>query len=239
MNKRWVVIPLAVVAIVVGTTAFAQAQLFDDPGQGPGPGMGPGECPQPGMGPGMGIGGGPGQGDGPGMQKHEKLRERIELMAMWKLTDALDLDQETAAKLFPMLHEFNAQQQELREKRREIIVGLKTEVEKKKPNSDSLSEMIEDFKENEIELVKQRNKKLDELSKLLTEEQVAKMIVFVPQFERDVRQMIDDVRMRRHERQGKPGTQGQQKRPPMQGGQQRPPVQGEEELAPPPEEDLP
>jgi Spy/CpxP family protein refolding chaperone len=196
MNKRWFVALLAALAITFGVTLPANAEPFDDPGQGPGPGA--------------------------GMQKHERLRERVELMAMWKLTDALNLDQETAAKLFPMLHDLNVQQQKLREKRREIVKGMKVELEKKKPDSKALKKMIEQFQENEIDMVKLRNKKLDDTAKLLTDEQVAKMIVFVPQFERDVRQMIDEVRTRRHDRFGSDRRQGEMELPP-----------------PPPEEDLP
>ncbi|MBI5118544.1 hypothetical protein HZA56_18915 [Candidatus Poribacteria bacterium] len=196
MNKKSFVALLVALAVTFGVTLVANAEPFDDPGQGPGP--------------------------GPGMQKHERLRERVELMAMWKLTDALNLDQETAAKLFPMLHDLNVQQQKLREKRREIFEGMKAEIEKKQPDSKVLKKMIEQFQENETDMVKLRNKKLDDASKLLTDEQVARMIVFVPQFERDVRQMIDEVRTRRHDRFGKDRGQGEMELPP-----------------PPPEEDLP
>ncbi len=152
----------------------------------------------------------PGRFDEPGTRnetrKRERVRDRIELMKMWKLTEALDLDQETAAKVFPLLNAHNEEHRKLREKRYEIISALKQESEKDQADTRVLRSLLNNFKENERAMVELRNKKLDDLSKLLGEEQVAKLIVFVPQFEREMRELIWETRHRHHGPQSKGGT---------------------------------
>ncbi len=146
-------------------------------------------------------------GDESGRRPHrqrEKQRERIGLMMMWRLTNALELDQDTAAKLFPMMREFDVEKRQLHEKRRDMIQQMRTEVEKDNPDRAALRKMIDDFKQNELDMVGLRNKRLDDLSKILSDEQVAKMIIFVPQFERNVRELISDVRARRRQHGGMP-----------------------------------
>lgn len=157
-----------------------------------------------------------GDGDMRPRRQQERQRERIGLMMMWRLTEALELDQDTAARLFPMMREFDVEKRQLHEKRRDMIRQMKAEVEKDNPDRAVLRKMIDDFKQNEIDIVNLRNKRLDDLSKILSDEQVAKMIIFVPQFERNVRELISDVRARRKQRggmrmQGEPG--GMQSRP--------------------------
>ena len=119
----------------------------------------------------------------------EKMRERIDLMMMWKLTRALDLDEETAAKLFPLLHESNQQQRKLHENRRDIIRQLQAEVEKDQPDSAAMRGLMDKFKQNEREAVELKNKKLDDISKVLSEKQTVQFIIFGREFMRDVRDL--------------------------------------------------
>ena len=132
--------------------------------------------------------------------RREQMRDRVELMLMWKLTEALDLDDETATKLFPLLKESNKRQRELREKRRDMIKQIEDEVDKEAPDSTVLRSMIDEFKKNERAMVDARIQRLDSFSEILTDEQIAKMIALVPKFERRVKDMIHEGRRMRKER---------------------------------------
>ncbi len=141
-------------------------------------------------------------------QDHARMRERIELIKMWKLTEVLDLDQETAAKLFPLIHDFDSQQQALRKKRGQTIKQMGEELKKDSPDDSVLRPLIEEFKKNETEMVKLRMERLDRLSKVLTDEQIAKMIALIPKFERDVRDLLGEARSMRRDRHKMFGRHG-------------------------------
>ena len=140
-----------------------------------------------------------------GMGRHDKgdkqkMKERIELIKMWKLTEALDLDQETAAKLFPLMHEFDVKQRQLHMNRGETIKLMREELKGETADSMALRALIKEFKKNEREMVDLRIERLDSMSEHLSDEQIAKMISLVPKFERGVRELLGDARQMRKDR---------------------------------------
>lgn len=138
-------------------------------------------------------------GDRP-TRKRDRIHQRIELMKMWRLTEALELDQETAAKLFPVLREQEEKERKLRDNGRDILKEMKAELDKEEPDSRALSKLTKQYMQNERDIVDFRGKRLDELSKFLSEEQIAQMMLFVPRFERDMREMICEARMKHMQR---------------------------------------
>lgn len=171
MKRKWSVILILAVAVVLGSLTVAHAKM----GEG-------------------------GRSDRPHHKQDEaRMRERIELIKMWKLTEVLDLDQETASKLFPLMHEFDVKQQELREKRGETFRQMREELEKDAPDTSALRPLIDDFTKNERKMVELRIEQLDKLSKVLSDDQIAKMIVLIPKFERNVRELMGEARAMRKE----------------------------------------
>jgi hypothetical protein len=132
-----------------------------------------------------------------GKQNRARLRERIEMVKMWKLTQALDLDEATAEKLFPLLNQYEDQQRQLRVKRAELLKQLNDELKKDSADPAILRKTVDEYKKNDAELVQTRNQRMDDLSKILSEKQMAQLIVFVPRFEREVKNLMNDVRARR------------------------------------------
>jgi Spy/CpxP family protein refolding chaperone len=143
------------------------------------------------------------RGDGP--RERDKMRERIGMMMMWRLTDVLELDQETAAKVFPLMREYDEQQRNLRDKRRDIVKKLQDTLDQEKSDPTALTGLIGEFKQNERDMVEMRNKRLDALSEVLSDEQVAKLIVCIPQFEHEMRGMMRHGRDAREMRRSMPG----------------------------------
>ncbi len=184
MDRKWMFPIIVVTMFLLSATAFAQTDPSDKP---PGKPMRHHEHEE------MGPSGKPEERP---MWNREHMWKRIEMMKMWKLTEALNLDEKTAAKLFPMIHEYDQQQWKLRQKRHEIMKDMKAELEKEKPDSATLDKMIDAFKQNERDMVDSRNKALSELSKVLTQEQVAELIVAIPKFEHEVRKWMYEARAR-------------------------------------------
>jgi Spy/CpxP family protein refolding chaperone len=139
---------------------------------------------------------------GRGRQKMDKeqMRERIELLKMWKLIEVLDLDQETAMKLFPVMHEFDVKQDDLRKSRGETFRQMKEELSKDAADPAVLSALTDQFKKSERAMTEVRIERLDALSKILSEEQIAKMITLVPQFEQKIRGLMSEAKARHKER---------------------------------------
>ena len=117
----------------------------------------------------------------------EEMRERIELGIMSKLTEELDLDQETADKLFPVLSEANEHQRKLRKKHGQTIKQMKEELKREFPESATLKQLTKDFKRNERDMTEAKLRRLDALSKILSDEQIAKLIVLASKIEKKSR----------------------------------------------------
>ena len=130
----------------------------------------------------------------------QKVRDRVEFIKMWKLTEALDLDQEMATKLFPLMNEFDQKQRDLRKKRSETMKQMGEELEKDASDPAALRSLIDQFKENERDMTNMRIQRLDALSKVLTDEQVATMIALAPKFESRVKELIGEARGMQRER---------------------------------------
>ncbi len=55
--------------------------------------------------------------------------EKLEMIKMWKLTDALDLTEEQAAKLFPAMKDFRRAREERRKRELELVGELREAVD--------------------------------------------------------------------------------------------------------------
>jgi len=156
--------------------------------------------------PGEGETGGPGsppfEGDEhpPPLKKREEIRKRIELIRMWKLTEELDLTEETGAKLFPILHKYDEKRMELQKEHHTIMKGLKEALENVATSDEEIEAAMENMEKNalaEYDLVRQQR---EELKGVLSPRQQAKFILFQRQFHRELRKIIAEAR----ERRGKP-----------------------------------
>jgi Spy/CpxP family protein refolding chaperone len=142
-------------------------------------------------------------GKGPGTAatdkaiEREKLRDQIfdQLRAerMWKLTDALKLDEATAAKLFPLLSKFDEQERNLGRERGETHRELRAATEAPTPDNARLDALISKLialrgRRHDIEV-----EKLAALRKILKPLQMAKLMMLVPRMDESFRRRIHDA----------------------------------------------
>jgi Spy/CpxP family protein refolding chaperone len=135
-----------------------------------------------------------------GRGNRARLRERIDRMKKSQITEVLNLDEETSQKLFPLMDKFQEQRHALRRQQVDLMNQLKNELAKQPADSAAIQNTLDAFKRNQLELVETRNQQLDELGTILTQEQVAKLVVSMPRFMRNMRDMMEDVRARRRQR---------------------------------------
>lgn len=122
-------------------------------------------------------------------------RAIIEKIRIYRLTKELDLSTEQAYEFFPKLNELQKIDQEFRAEQREILNELRVLIEsdsQEKEILQSLSKYESIFRDR----VERQISKLREIREMLTPNQQAKYLLFQDEFEREIRQLIKQVRKR-------------------------------------------
>jgi len=132
--------------------------------------------------------------DPPKKERHEKIRERIETLRMWRLTKVLDLDEATASRLFPLLNRYDKKRFWIERDVRKDMNALRRALEGR--NMDELQEILQRLEDRHNELQRLNDEERAELKKILTPEQQARYVLFQYKFKRDMRRMIEKAKMR-------------------------------------------
>ena len=130
----------------------------------------------------------------PGVPEGKRL---IETIKIWKMTEALNLDEDQAFKLFPRLaqleaarREFQRRQRLLREELAELLKQRPLRDEEIKARLDLLDRAETDFRGHE-QVIR------GGLRSILSLEQQARLALFEDRFETEMRSVMQDLRQRR------------------------------------------
>lgn len=123
---------------------------------------------------------------------------RIGMLRLFKLTEILELSEEDAAHLFPVIQRYDRQFRTITEKKDRLMRELQTELRSENPGKKKLQKLVDEILALEREAMKLRNEQFKELKKILTAEQYAKYLLFDDQFRHDMNRMLDDIRRKRH-----------------------------------------
>ncbi len=130
--------------------------------------------------------------DEPSSEKREQIRKRIETLRMWKLTEELDLDEKTSARLFPVLGKYDKQraklQHTIRKDMRELRRSLRSDQDA------DYRGMLDRLEKNHKEMQSIKDAEIKELKTILTAKQQAQYLLFHMKFKREMRRIIDDSR---------------------------------------------
>ncbi|KJR43697.1 hypothetical protein MCHI_000400 [Candidatus Magnetoovum chiemensis] len=132
-------------------------------------------------------------------EKVETMREKISTIKMWKLTQALDLDESTASRLFPLLNSFDKKRAPLEVSLRENIATLKKIIET--ASDDELAKSIDDIRNTNSTLNSLNEEDIAAIKDILPLRQQAKYLLFQMDFNREMRMTMDklkDARLDRH-----------------------------------------
>lgn len=133
----------------------------------------------------------------PSKEQREKLRKRVETLKMWRLTKTLDLNEESASRLFPLINKYD-------KKRFAVMQKMRKDMRKLRKTVDTLSEselsiIIERLKGNHRRLQEISHEEIQKLSDMLTTREMAKFIIFKHDFNREMKKIITKVRGKTHE----------------------------------------
>ena len=134
------------------------------------------------------------------MEDHDgNDRGRMEMYAIWKLTENLDLDEKQAEVFFPKLNSHKAKMEEMGNERRDIWEDIVLKAKKGEKVTDKELEIARNkTKALEKKVAAEKEKFADGLSGVLSNEQQVL-------FQISGREMVNDVkqRMRDHRKRGK------------------------------------
>jgi Spy/CpxP family protein refolding chaperone len=141
----------------------------------------------------------PGQPGQPGERKVDKehLREQIidKLRAerMWKLTEALKLDEATAARLFPLLAKFDDQERAIGKERGPIVRDLRDAVDAASPDANRINGLVEKLMGIRARRQALEAEKLASVRKVLTPAQMGKLMLLAPRIDEGFRERIREA----------------------------------------------
>lgn len=128
---------------------------------------------------------------GPPVDRREKIKKKIRALRAYTLTEELVLDEQTAAKLFPLLAKYDEDFDKL--------LVARIDLQKRLAGADQLKDakqidkLIDDATANQRALWDTESKRLAELRKILTPTQVARVMVVLPAIERKIQNQLRRV----------------------------------------------
>ncbi len=133
--------------------------------------------------------------DRPG--EREKARERMEILRMWKMMEALDLDKATADKIYAIRRKFLDERAALQSELRTDFAELRRALHesRNRPDDDTdLKRLLDSIKEKRARLRGFWLEQYDEISKVLSVRQRAELMVFLKDFHREIRSIVNPHR---------------------------------------------
>ena len=123
-----------------------------------------------------------------GVDRREKIKQRIRALRAYTLTEQLQLDEATAAKLFPALQKYDEEFDKLLLARADIQRRLETSESLTDPKQ--LDKLIDEAVANQRALWDTEEKRLVQLRKILTPAQTARVLVVLPAMERKIQNQL-------------------------------------------------
>ena len=122
-------------------------------------------------------------------------RDHLELVRMWKLVEALDIDEEQAARVFPAFSRHRAAQLALQDKRTGQLRALRQLLAGEDTDDDDLLEAIGKVRRVEDEERQLEKAFQDQLDGLLTARQQVRLLLFEGTFRTDLRDIVRRMRV--------------------------------------------
>jgi hypothetical protein len=128
-------------------------------------------------------------------QRRDKIKQRIRALRAYTLTEQLELDEATAAKLFPALAKFDDEFDKLLAQRADLQRRLKDAGSQgdAKASASSVDKLIDEAVANQKAIWDTETKRLEQLRKILTPAQVARTLIVLPRMERRIQNQLRRV----------------------------------------------
>jgi len=130
----------------------------------------------------------------------ERVREQIETIRMWKLTEALNLSQEQSMRFFPLFNQWEREKRQLDLEGDRLLDEMKLVLKKERLKEKEIRTLLERLEENRVRRREGQKDFWLQASEILTLRQRAEYLIFQRDFERRIREIIKGIRERQRER---------------------------------------
>ena len=121
-------------------------------------------------------------------ERREQIKKRIRAMRAYTLTEELALDEQTAARLFPLLARYDDEIDKLLERRVDVQRRLRRADALRDPRS--IDRLIDEALANQRGFWELEDRRIAELRKVLAPAQAAKLLVVLPELERKIQNQL-------------------------------------------------
>jgi hypothetical protein len=137
-----------------------------------------------------------------GKDPRSKAWERIHMIRIWKLTEALKLDREGAARFFAVDNRYEEGKRRLYRDLHENIHKLRNLMQDTNPPEGELRELLSRIRNRKKDLDDLVQKQTDEEMSLLKPDQQARYVLFQIDFQREMQDLIREIKEGRPVRPG-------------------------------------
>jgi Spy/CpxP family protein refolding chaperone len=141
--------------------------------------------------------------DGP---RAEKIRERIQTVKIWKLTETLELTPEQSQKFFPVYNAYQDARMALEKERFDTFHELSDLLDKEQPSDKEIIALLDKLDSFDGKIQANQAKFRNNVKDILTIQQLGRLYVFEVQFMQQIRGIVKDARMEmrdKHPQRGK------------------------------------
>lgn len=122
---------------------------------------------------------------------HKEIREKIDQLEKIKMIDALKMDEQTTLKFFARRAEFRDKLKDLMDSENKLLDKIDSLVKNPKDNKNSKCRgMLDHYFALEQKIFDAKKNFITSLSDILSQEQIAKLLVFQRQFREEVRELL-------------------------------------------------
>ncbi len=125
-----------------------------------------------------------------------EVMRKIEQLENVKLLEILNMDEETSVRFFTRRNTFKQKIHKLEEKSDELIDKIESDLKESDDNK-NLKELIDNYLSVQESIGKEKLEFLNSVSDLLTEKQIARLLVFDKRFKEELKSMFFKERTRR------------------------------------------
>ncbi|NOY86798.1 MAG: periplasmic heavy metal sensor [Deltaproteobacteria bacterium] len=126
----------------------------------------------------------------PSEQDISRVRKKIETLRAWKLTEFLNLDEQTSARLFPAMREADEGRQKIEAENRKLVRRMAQILKSDDINQAEIAKILDRLQKNRREeaLIEERHFK--KVRSILSPADTARYILFQIRFQQEIRKRI-------------------------------------------------
>lgn len=136
----------------------------------------------------------PGRGEPLSDERRAEIRNKIETVRIWRLTEALKLDANTSAKLSSLLSSVDQRRREIQRDQTRTLILLQQSLLSPKIEESHIKIDLDKLEQNYRAMQDLKYKEMSGLKKILTIEQQGRYVIFQQEFMREMRGMIRGAR---------------------------------------------